>query len=64
MAKSNVEFVQKDEDPRDYRVSFEFIKHSLGFMNKKRIENGISEIILTIESGQLPDPDNPIYRNC
>lgn len=63
-AKSNVEFVHKDEDPRDYRVSFELIKKTFGFQNEKRVENGISELILTIESGQLSDPDNPVYRNC
>jgi hypothetical protein len=58
-----VEFIKKDEDPRDYRVSFELIEKTLGFKNEKTVENGISEIVLAVESGQIGDPDNPVYRN-
>lgn len=62
-AKNNVDFVKKDEDPRDYRVNFDLIKSTLGFKPRKRVENGISEMILAVQSGQLGDLNNPAYRN-
>ncbi|MGH8016120.1 MAG: NAD-dependent epimerase/dehydratase family protein, partial [Candidatus Zixiibacteriota bacterium] len=58
-----VEFVEKDEDPRDYRVSFDLIQKTFGFKNSKTVENGISEFIYAVESGQIDDLNNPAYRN-
>ena len=34
--EAKVKYVQKNEDPRDYRVSFEKIKERLGFQNSSR----------------------------
>jgi len=61
--KANVEYIKKDEDPRDYRVNFDLIKKTLGFKNSKTVVNGISEYIAAVRSGQIIDMDNPIYRN-
>lgn len=63
-AKNRIEFIKKDEDPRDYRVSFDLIHKTLGFKNSKTVENGISEMILAVQSGQLGNLDNPVFRNC
>jgi len=61
---SNVEFVKKDEDPRDYRVNFDLIKKTLDYKNLKTVNDGISEFIAVVRNGQIKDFDNPIYRNA
>ncbi len=63
-AKAHVEFVKKEDDSRNYRVNFDFIKKTLGFKNLKTVANGISEFLAAIGSGQIIEMDNPVYRNC
>jgi nucleoside-diphosphate-sugar epimerase len=58
-----IEFVDKKEDPRDYRVSFEKIKKVLGFNISRKVIDGIHEIRLIIESGIITDFENPFYYN-
>jgi nucleoside-diphosphate-sugar epimerase len=60
---ANISFVHKDEDPRDYRVSFEKVKESLGFETERSVDTGIDEVISLIESGLLVDPYAAIYQN-
>jgi nucleoside-diphosphate-sugar epimerase len=60
---ANVEFVHKDEDPRDYRVSFEKLRERLGFVAQRRVPDGIDEMIALLRSGLLEDPYAQIYRN-
>jgi len=62
-AKNRVQYVSKNEDPRDYRVNFDRIKNSLSFENKKRVIDGIREFIDLIRSKKIEDPDNKIYKN-
>lgn len=61
---SNVVYVHKDEDPRDYRVSFKKIRSELGFHISKTVPDGIEEIKYLLDNKVIPDPDDPIYRNC
>lgn len=61
--QNRVEFVQSEEDPRDYRVSFEKIKQELGFQVKRGVETGIREIADAITNNVITDLDNPSYRN-
>jgi hypothetical protein len=58
-----VRYVHKDEDPRDYRVSFEKIKKTLDFRISKRVPDGIEQVIRVIRDKVLADPDDPKYRN-
>jgi nucleoside-diphosphate-sugar epimerase len=60
---AKISFVHKDEDPRDYRVSFEKVKEGLGFKTERSVETGIDEIISLLESGLLVDAYAPIYQN-
>ena len=63
LPEGEVEFVSVAEDPRDYRVSFAKVNEALGFSTKRRVRDGIDEIVALIDSGLLPDPFAPIYRN-
>jgi nucleoside-diphosphate-sugar epimerase len=60
---ANVRFVHVDEDPRDYRVSFEKIKERLGFHTKRSVPDGIDEVTALLRSGLLDDPHAAVYRN-
>jgi nucleoside-diphosphate-sugar epimerase len=62
-AKARVKYVHKNEDPRDYRVSFEKIRAELGFTVFKRVPDGIREIKALINDRVLRDPDDAKYRN-
>lgn len=58
-----IHYVHKEEDPRDYRVSFEKIKHQLGFHTMVAVKDGVREIVEAISQGVITDFDNPRYRN-
>lgn len=60
---ARIKYVQKDEDPRDYRVSFEKIKNELGFEITKRVPDGIAQILKVIREGILIEPDNSSFKN-
>ena len=40
----NVEFVHRNEDPRDYKVSFDKIRAVLGFETEMTVPDGIAEV--------------------
>jgi nucleoside-diphosphate-sugar epimerase len=54
--------VERDEDPRDYRVNFDRIK-ALGFEPLMRLTDGIEEIAGAIRDGLIADPYAARYRN-
>jgi nucleoside-diphosphate-sugar epimerase len=58
-----VKYVDKDEDPRDYRVSFEKIKNKLGYKISKRLPDGISQVLQAVRDGLIQNPDDTKYRN-
>lgn len=60
---SRVQYVKKEEDPRDYRVDFTRIRSELGFEITTRVPDGIREIRALLDSGLLSDPFDGIYRN-
>ena len=55
-------YVEKDEDPRDYRVNFDRVQ-TLGFKPEKRLADGIREIAAAIRDGLILDPYASRYRN-
>lgn len=60
---ARIEYVERAEDPRDYRVSFERIKERLGFVPRKRVADGIAEIHRVVAEGFLSNPDDPRFTN-
>ena len=58
-----VSYVQRDEDPRDYKVSFDKIRAELGFQTLMTVPDGIDEIIQALEAGRFGDPYDPRYKN-
>jgi nucleoside-diphosphate-sugar epimerase len=59
----HVSYVHRDEDPRDYKVSFDRIRAELGFETLMTVPDGIAEIIAALGAAQFGDPFDGRYRN-
>ena len=63
LGRGDVEYVHRDEDPRDYKVSFEKVRERLGFEPRMRVPDGIDEIVGALEEERFGDPFDPRYSN-
>ena len=61
--RGTVSYVHRDEDPRDYKVSFDKIRAELGFETLMTVPDGIAEIIAALDAGAFGDPFDSRYRN-
>ncbi len=61
--RGTVSYVHRDEDPRDYKVSFEKIRAALGFETLMTVPDGIAEVIAALDAGTFGDPFDPRYKN-
>ena len=60
---TELEFVERNEDPRSYQVDFSKVESVLGYEATWSIEDGIRELATALKSGVFPDPALPRYRN-
>lgn len=58
-----IQYVHKDEDPRNYRVNFDKIKNELGFRISKTVPEGIKDVLSGIRTGVIRNPDDQRYYN-
>jgi len=58
-----VEYVHRDEDPRDYRVSFARVADKLGFRTTLTVAQGIQEIARLVQEKVIRDFREAKYRN-
>ena len=58
-----VEYIHRDGDPRDYRVSFARIRERLGFEVTRTVADGIREIACLVIDGAIGDLRDPRYHN-
>jgi nucleoside-diphosphate-sugar epimerase len=58
-----VAFVRRDEDPRDYKVSFDKVRRTLGFETTMTVPDGIAEVAAALDQGAFGNPFDPGYRN-
>jgi nucleoside-diphosphate-sugar epimerase len=63
LGRGEVSYVHRDEDPRDYKVSFEKIKDELGFEPRQRVPDGVDEIVTALEERRFGDPFDSKYSN-
>jgi nucleoside-diphosphate-sugar epimerase len=63
LGRGKVTYVKRDEDPRDYKVSFDKIRAVLGFETELTVPDGIAEIAQALDDGRWPDPWGARYRN-
>jgi nucleoside-diphosphate-sugar epimerase len=60
---ARVEFVHKNEDPRDYRVSFSRIQNELGFKISRPVDAGIHEVVRLISDRIIGNLLDGKYKN-
>jgi len=60
---TKVNYVEMNEDPRDYRVNFDKIKNQLGFTITKRVPDGVKEIYTLLSTGIINDSFSQKFRN-
>ena len=63
LPESKIKYVDKDEDPRDYRVNSDKIKRELGFEITMRVPDGIEEVRRMVQEGVIQDPEDQRYYN-
>jgi nucleoside-diphosphate-sugar epimerase len=51
-------------DMRDITVSFNKVRHELGFESSLTVDDGVREVLHVLRDGIIKDPDNPRYRNA
>ncbi len=61
--RGTVSYVHRDEDPRDYKVSFDKIRAELGFETLMTVPDGIAEIMTALGEERFGDPFASRYRN-
>jgi nucleoside-diphosphate-sugar epimerase len=61
--RGKVSYVHRDEDPRDYKVSFDKIRAELGFETLMTVPDGIAEIITALDAKAFGDPFDGRYKN-
>ncbi len=60
---ATVEYVRREEDPRDYRVRFDRIQNELGFRITMTVEDGIAEVARLVRTGVIGNHEDAAYRN-
>jgi len=63
LGRGEVSFVDRREDPRDYKVSFEKIRSRLGFETEWLVPDGVREVIAALEAQRFGDPFDARYVN-
>jgi nucleoside-diphosphate-sugar epimerase len=58
-----VNYVEMNEDPRDYRVNFDKIRDELGYNITKRLPDGVKEIYTLLSTGIVTDSFAQKFRN-
>ncbi len=61
--RGRVSYVQRKEDPRDYKVSFDKIRLRLGFETQSTVPDGVAEVAAALDAGRFGDPFSATYRN-
>jgi nucleoside-diphosphate-sugar epimerase len=58
-----IEYVAIEDDPRDYRVTFEKLERTLDFHATRTVRDGIREVLAAVAHGVVGDLDDPRFRN-
>jgi len=60
---TNVNYIHKEEDPRNYKVDFSKIKNHLNYQITKTLNYGLNEIYDILDHKQIEDPYSKKYTN-
>lgn len=60
---TELEFVERNDDPRSYQVDFSKIEKTLGYRAQWSIDDGIRELATALNQGVFPNPADDKYHN-
>lgn len=60
---AKIQYIKKNEDPRDYKVNFDKIKRVLRFSITRRLPDGIKEIHKAVKEKIILNPEDKKYYN-
>jgi len=60
---ANIKYIQRSEDPRDYKVDFSKIHNMLGYKITKNVPDGLKEIYNVLRDGIISDAYSSKYKN-
>jgi len=60
---AKIKYVQRDEDPRDYRVNFSKIYNDLEFKITKTVPDGLRDVHDILQTGIINKPFDSKYSN-
>jgi nucleoside-diphosphate-sugar epimerase len=63
LGRGSVTYVERNEDPRDYKVGFQRIRSELGYDPERRVPDGIREVVAALEEQRFADPYAASFRN-
>lgn len=63
VGRGTVSYVRRDEDPRDYKVSFEKVRRQLGFEPRTLVPEGVGELVAALDESRFGDPFEPRFSN-
>ena len=63
LGRGQVSFVHREEDPRDYKVSFEKVRRELGYETQRTVADGIEELAAALDRRAFDDPFARVYSN-
>ena len=65
LPEAKIEFRDNGSDPRNYRVNFQRVRETLGFLPEYSIESGIDEVLEAVKGGEFPEiaAGQPSYGN-
>jgi nucleoside-diphosphate-sugar epimerase len=63
LGRGDVRFVERVEDPRDYKVAFTKVRDALGFEPLMQVPDGVREVAQALEERRFTDPFAARYRN-
>ncbi len=63
LGRGKVSYVHREEDPRDYKVSFEKVRRELAFEPRMTVPDGIREIVEALEEERFGDPFASRFSN-
>jgi len=62
--RARIEYCDDGAPKRDYKVSFDKIRHVLGFEPEIDLSAGVREILHALETGVIRDYRDPVYNNA
>jgi len=63
LGRGEVSYVHREEDPRDYKVSFEKVREVLGYEPRWKVPSGVEEIVEALEAERFGDPFDSRFSN-